>query len=275
MELLLRFDDVYVKSQKLWAKIFSSPKNILFSEKPDWERTLRCGFRRLPHKIEFGRITEDSYRQYDIVVPLTLAALEDARRFSGAYRHALPLPSAEAVRLCDDKLQLNQAMIEAGLASYIPAMKQGLGLKPPYILKKRIGIWGKNCFVIRNAEDERSHLDQISDPDYFSQELVVGDAEYATHILFVGGRIVKALNIRYEFRSDSPIKGQNIPVLQVVCRCRFLRLWARMLETVKFEGLCCINYKITNGHPYLLEINPRFGGSLSRYFFSFIEHLHA
>jgi predicted ATP-grasp superfamily ATP-dependent carboligase len=34
-----------------------------------------------------------------------------------------------------------------------------------------------------------------------------------------------------------------------------------------------VNYKVVRGLPYILEINPRFGGSLTPYFFSFIRHL--
>jgi hypothetical protein len=273
-KLSLRRDELYVKALKLRAKLFcGAPKRILFSEKPDWENSIRIGFRRLPHRIEFGPITENCYREYDIVVPLTLAALKDARIFCGSHDHAFPLPSAESVDLCNDKYRFNQEMIDAGFAEHIPAMRQGLGLTPPYILKKRTGIWGNDCFIVRNQADEDRHLDRIADPDYFCQELVTGATEFATHILFVGGRIVKALNIRYEFGFESPIKGQNAPALQVVGRRRFLSLWARMLRTVKFEGLCCVNYKVANGRPFLMEINPRFGGSLGPYFFSFIRHL--
>lgn len=53
----------------------------------------------------------------------------------------------------------------------------------------------------------------------------------------------------------------------------FLLLWDRLLDTLGFEGLCCINYKLNNGRPLLLEINPRFGGSLGEYFFAFLRHL--
>ena len=274
--LALRWDELYVKSGKLWVLLFSRSANrILFSEKPDWEKTIRIAFRRLPHQIDFGPITADSYQSYDIVVPLTLAGLEAAQQHSDPQKRALPLPSAETVRLCDDKLAFNKAMIAAGFSKYIPTITQGLGLTPPYILKKRIGIWGKNCFVIRNLDDENAHLGRIHDADYFCQDLVLGGTEYATHILFENGKIVKALNIRYEFDTDAAIKGQNAPAIRVVCRSRYLSLWTQMLRAIKYEGLCCVNYKEANGQPYLLEINPRFGGSLGPYFFSFIRHLHA
>lgn len=265
---------LYVKSEKLWALLSpGGAKKILFSGKPEWENEIKRGFRRLPHQVEFGPITENSFQLYDIVVPMSLPALEEARRHSQVKKNSLPLPAAELVHLCNDKYEFNQALVQAGFGRYIPKMTQGFALKTPYILKKRIGEWGKDCYIIRNCEDETAQRDHITDAEYFSQELILGSTEFATHILFVDGRIVKALNIKYGFSTDTPIKGQDADNLQVVHRCPYLDLFSRVLRKIQFEGLCCVNYKVVKHRPFLLEINPRFGGSLAPYFFSFIRHL--
>lgn len=264
---------LYVKSEKLRALLsFGNAKKILFSGKPDWFDAIKTGFRHLPHQVESGSITEDSFRSYDIVVPLSLATLEDARHRSPLQKNALPLPSEESVRLCDDKYEFNQALVKVGFGRYIPKVAQGAGLATPYILKKRVGTWGKECYIIRNREDEVAHSDRITDPDYFCQELVPGSSEFATHILFIDGRIVKALNIKYQFAIDTPIKGQNVERLRAIHRCPYLDLFARILQAIQFNGLCCVNYKVSDGQPFLLEINPRFGGSLAPYFFSFVRY---
>jgi len=130
-----------------------------------------------------------------------------------------------------------------------------------------------DCYVVRDLKDELTFSQQINDPAYFCQELIPGSSEFATHILFMGGRIVKALNVRYEFETETPIKGQNHFLYTVIHRCPYLKLFARMLRAIDFEGLCCVNYKVEGGRPLLLEINPRFGGSLAPYFFSFLRHL--
>jgi predicted ATP-grasp superfamily ATP-dependent carboligase len=265
---------LHLRSEKLQSLLFSrTPRKILFSEMPDWEPDIRSGFRRLPHHVDFGPITEQSLQTYDIVVPLTLAALADARRHLHRQKNPLPIPSPESVRLCDDKFTFNQVLIKAGFGRYIPNIAQGQALKPPFILKKRIDWWGKNCHIIRNNDDEIEQIDRINDPEYFCQELIPGPTEFATHILFINGRIVKALNIMYEFDRPLPIKGQDRTLFQVVHRCPYLGLFARILQTIKFEGLCCVNYKVADRQPYLLEINPRFGGSLAPYFFSFVRFL--
>ena len=273
-KIAARRNQFYVKSEKLWALLSSArAKRILFSDKPDWTSAIQTGFRRLPHQVEFGPITEDSFQRYDIVVPLTLSAVDEARRHSRLQNNALRLPTPESVCLCNDKYEFNQAIIKAGFGEYIPKMAEGRALTPPYILKKRIGSWGKECYIISNHDDERIHRNRITDPNYFCQELIPGSAEFATHILFIDGQIVKALNIKYEFATDTPIKGQSVALFQVVHRCPYLDLFARILRTIRFEGLCCVNYKVVHGRPLLMEINPRFGGSLAPYFFSFIRHL--
>jgi len=273
-KMVLPRDRLYEGSEKLRALLSArSAKKILFSGKPEWIDEIKSGFRHSPHQVDFGPITEDSFRRYDIVVPLSLTALEEARRRSPLQKNALPLPSEESVRLCDDKYEFNQALVKAGFGRHIPKVAQGVALATPYNLKRRVGEWGKDCYIIRNCEDEGAQLDRITDPNYFCQELVPGSSEFATHILFVDGRIVKGLNIKYQFASDTPIKGQDSEYLRVVDRCPYLDLFARVLRTIQFEGLCCVNYKVAQGQPYLLEINPRFGGSLAPYFCSFIRHL--
>lgn len=265
----------HLKSAQLRALLFSGePRKILFAGRPDWVNDIKIGFRPLPHQIEFGPVTEDSFKRFDIVVPLTLAALEETRRHAPLLKMALPLPTAESVRLCDDKHEFNQALVKAGFGRHIPKMAQGLVLTPPYILKKRIGEWGNGCYIIRNKDDEEAQRERILDPDYFCQEFIPGSTEFATHILFVDGRIVKALNIKYELTGEAPIKGQDAERLRIIRRCKYLDLFALVLRTVQYQGLCCVNYKVAKGQPFLLEINPRFGGSLAPYFFSFLNHLH-
>jgi ATP-grasp domain-containing protein len=265
---------LYSRFEKVMSLLLScGARRILFSAKPEWESEIKSGFRRLPHQIEFGPINEESFQRYDIVVPLSLDTLEIARRCSPFAKTVLPLPSRESVHLCDDKYQFNQTLIAAGFGRYIPKLGNRATLTLPYILKKRIGEWGKDCFVVRNPEDEAMQLGRITNSEYFCQELIPGSEEFATHILFVGGRIIKALNIKYEFRCDTPIKGQDTAIAQSVYRCQFLDEFAQILEAIQFQGLCCVNYKVANGQPFLLEINPRFGGSLAPYFFAFIRHL--
>jgi predicted ATP-grasp superfamily ATP-dependent carboligase len=266
----------YVRLEKLLASVSPgrSLRVLVSSGKPDWQEDIRCGFWRTPHKVEFGEITPESIGKYDVVVPLTV---EDLRTVSGcsalANKNPIPAPSTECLQLCNDKYEFNQRLMEAGFGKYIPRMGSPEDFEPPYILKKRVGEWGKNCYVIRDRYDEELNLEQANDPEFFCQKFVPGRFEFATHILFAKNRIVKALNIMYEFESETPIKGQDRDLYKAIHRCAYLDLFRAVLREVGFQGICCVNYKIADGTPFILEINPRFGGSLGPYFFSFLRCL--
>jgi hypothetical protein len=244
---------------------------ILFSGKPDWSDHIKKGFDGSQHILEFGPLSAQGFSAFDLVMPLEISDLIAAQQWPELLsKNPVPIPREESIVLCNDKYKFNQALLQRGFGSNIPTMDN---LQPPYILKKRISEWGKECQMIQNAEQEMLVLDKLNDPAFYRQEIIRGRYEFATHILFAKGRIVKALNIMYEFESEYPVKGQDHDLYKVIHRCAYLDLFASVLRSIDFQGLCCVNYKVVRGQPYILEINPRFGGTLGPYFFSFIRHL--
>jgi carbamoylphosphate synthase large subunit len=186
--------------------------------------------------------------------------------------NAIPIPKKESVLLCDDKDAFNNFLISNGFSDYIPTT--GLKLRFPYILKKKVDVWGANSFIIDNKNKELEFEDKINNiSEYFTQELILGKTEYATHILFKGNRIVYSLNVKYTFANEMPIKGKDKPLFMTIIGSYYLDLFSTILELINFEGLCCFNYKIVDGKPLIFEINPRFGGSLCPFFFIFLDHI--
>lgn len=134
---------------------------------------------------------------------------------------------------------------------------------------------GLYCYVIDTPEKEKKYSTEINDPEYFCQEIIPGTKEYATHLLFKGGKTIAALNVIYTFSTPTYVKGVDKFICNKLGKCPHLSLFEAMLQAIGFEGLCCLNYKEINGKPYVLEINPRFGGSLSMFFFSFLKSINA
>jgi len=259
---------LYLRREKrLRILLLSQPSNA------DVNRDLKNGFNRSCYEVEFGSISSQSFAGFDWVVPFSASDLIELCQWPRTLtKNLIPLPSEEVVSLCEDKLKFSQTLIEKGFGRHIPTI--AIGLDPPYILKKRIGIYGKECWMIRSRDEESQMLDRLRDSAYYCQEVIRGPREFATHILFLNNKIAKSLNIMYEFENEFPIKGQDQWFIRVIHRCPYLGLFAEILKSIGFEGLCCVNYKVFRGRPYVLEINPRFGGSLAPYFFSFIRHLH-
>ena len=247
---------------------------ILFSSEKDLEPAIRRSFRFTKHEIAFADLSAEAIKDRDLVVPMTVAALKYLTdRQDSDFPNLMPVPSREAILLCDDKYLLNQKLAANGFGAFVPRM--GDEQTYPYILKKRIDAWGVNTHIVSNPEQEKAFSDKIADPDYFKQQLITGPFEYATHIIFKDGRIVCSLNVEYKFSKERPIKGKDLPVYSRLCACPYLDLFSRVLSCIGFSGLCCVNYKVHENRPYIFEINPRFGLSLGPYFFAFVTRLEA
>ncbi len=175
---------------------------------------------------------------------------------------------------------LNRFLMDRGFGSLIPPVVSGgidagpAGSLPlPFILKKRTETFGRGSHNILTPDDNRRYQAEIRSPDYFCQALIPGPIEYSLHIYFKSGQIVTHLGVAYHFDTDTPIKGQTAPTELPLYPELFLPLWHDVLTAINYQGLCNINYKLHNGRPQLLEINPRFGGSLSEYFFAMLRHI--
>jgi len=256
------------------SRLFSNRRmKILFSNQTaDWERNISTSFRFTRHEIAFGELSPENITNYDLVVPFKVSELKHL----AGLRHLIvdnpiPIPSIDSLELCNDKYLFNKTLIENGFGTYIP--KISITLPFPYLLKWRYGGFGENIHIITNSQQEKNFLDLLSHPEYFCQEFIPGPNEYATHILFKDQKIVRSINIQYVFKNEFPIKGKDNSLYTILCQCPYHELFSTILNFIKFEGLCCVNYKVVENQPFILEINPRFGGSLCRYFFSLIRYL--
>lgn len=265
-------NEAYFTGQKLLFTIRPPrAKRILFSDKDDWEQYIRKGFSK-KSKLVFKTFEPGDFKSYDLIVPQTIQDLKtciDNR--SLIHEQALPIPSAESLAICDDKMSFNRFMIDHGFGAYIPNTQRPL--KFPYILKKSVDEYGQSTFIIDNEMDEQRHAHDLNNSGFYSQELVSGKHEYATHIVFKDGKITANLNIRYTFSEASFVKGKQKYLCRQVCLTKHQELFAEILTKLGFEGICCFNYKEKDGKPMIFEINPRFGGSLTDYFFSFVRKI--
>lgn len=243
---------------------------ILFSNRPDLAPPIRQGFLSSPHQLTFAEFTRENIAAHDLIVPLGIAdilLLDEMRDLISG--NAIPIPSRQSVSICDDKLRFRQTLTKLGFGSYLPGPHEPSGF--PYMLKKRVDEWGKSCRIITTPDEELAQTAQITDPGFMTEEFIPGRDEYATHIMFRGGRIVSALKLRYRFMNASAIKGQDRTLSIHPCRFTHQDLFTDILSGIGFEGLCCFNYKKRAGKPVIMEINPRFGGSLGPFFFSFVH----
>lgn len=264
----------FVAFELLVAWLCRAPRQrILFSEVTKERATIERSFRLTPHEIHFGDFRPEMLSNFDLLVPLlyvgSVRRLDELRPFIGHSR--LPIPSRSAIDICDDKLAFHERITASGLSEFVPRVDSDLA--PPYVLKGRWGHAGDHVHLVLDRNDEPA-LPPNSDPaHYFRQELIPGRYEYSVHILFISGRIRRALCIEHDMTRDMTVKGPLRPSRQRIVRCRELPLFARILTALEFEGLCNIDFKLRDGKPIVLEVNPRIGSSLCPYFFAFLRSL--
>jgi hypothetical protein len=245
---------------------------IMFSAKEGFEKNIRRGFKALPYEIAFDGFTPDNIRSNNILVPLNIDDVRTLAESPDLVKGKLiPIPPLETVNLCDNKYLFNRTISEKGFGDFVPKIMKDPSL--PFLLKKKFGRGGSNVYFITSPEQKEKYRKLINDPDYFCQEIIEGNDEYATHILFKNHKIVNSLTIKYLFLNEVSINGKDDFVCTSISTCPYLETFSAILEAIGFKGLCCFDYKVRDGKPIIFEINPRLGGSLSTYFFTFLRAL--
>jgi hypothetical protein len=247
--------------------------SILFSRRAPWETAIRGGFRGLPHQLHFEPLPDADLERHDLIVPLSL---DDARFLRQQPAHlrerVVPLPDEACTALCHDKPRLNRFLIDAGFGVHIPQM--GDNIHPPFVCKPASGENSDDCLLVPDGATQQQLAAALARPGLFRQAAVPGATEYASHFLMRDGMLVRELTVRYHHDRPLFIKGgQAVPVERTLGRCPDPATLRAMLRAIGYDGLGCANYKFEQGRLQLIEINPRMGGSLCDYFFSFLRSL--
>ncbi|MBE9586481.1 ATP-grasp domain-containing protein [Mucilaginibacter sp. JRF] len=244
---------------------------LLTNKNPSRNDVTSKPFKNLDIKLNFAEFcSETDYSKYDLVVPMTVQDVMHCDASRNIIKSDLiPIPSLEAITLCDRKDLLVNKLRECGLGHMVPAPHCNY----PYILKKNAGDYSRNTFIITNADDEKAYEQELQDPDFFTQELIFGKKEYASHIVFRNGKIVANVTVCYRFPEAAYLQGKATFNTRNRVMNKHQEAFTQVLNAIGFEGLCCIDYKEVDGKPKIFEINPRFGGSLRFYFKGLLSQL--
>lgn len=200
-------------------------------------------------------------RSITVVVPTVdcelapLARREADFDRAGIALMASPLPALEA---CNDKLTLMERLEgKVALAAY-RAYEGPASIHPgeyPVIVKARNGSGGTGVHVARRPED----LSLVpTDGSYMVQEYLPG-TEYSVDVYIDRDRRVLASVIRERIRVDSGVaiiaRTIHDPAMSELAREIALEIGIRHVANVQFK-------RDADGQPRLLEINPRFPGTM-------------
>jgi len=219
---------------------------------------------------------------HDLVLPVSafsisviLASAERLKKFVRFY-----LPSGDVFRLASDKREVTRAAKELGvpipetydgpqglpLSEWAQRLESRLPLVVKFSDEERIGSWAPadRYRIVRSVADLEREYDRMNRiaRDPLVQEYVEGDGYGFFAIVGPEGEIVSSFCHRR--LREYPISGGPSTLCESVHDPRLIELGTRLLRGIGFRGVAMVEFKRDGkaGDYRLLEINPRFWGSL-------------
>ena len=238
-------------------------RQVLFGQHPDWMALIVERLDRSRYALSVAPFQHVDLEAFDAVLPFGFADYRVLAARPDLLGHRFLHPPIETAELCDDKIELARFLIAAGFERHIPAVAAAGNLPYPLVRRPRRDEFGRGARILLAPE---SGLNVSSaDPALFDQAYVPGADEYVLHALRHRDKIRFAWALRHRMAGPTLIRGHaNMPIESREIDPRpALAAFEPMLAALEYSGTCSIDYKMVDDVPYLLEINPRFGGSLA------------
>ena len=200
--------------------------------------------------------------EVNVLIPTVdeeLIALAHSREAFSEHGIVVICPSASSLATCLDKFALVNKLRDVVACPRTEVLDEhfdGGGWELPLIVKPRTGRGGQGFQVIRDSEG----LDQLPrDGSLIAQELLPGE-EYSVDVLVGREGFVVAAVPRVRMRVDSGVavvsRTLHDPELEHAA--------GRCAQVAGIRGVANVQLRRdTDGTPRLLEINPRFPGTLA------------
>jgi predicted ATP-grasp superfamily ATP-dependent carboligase len=249
--------------------------NTSFFSKYCSRRILYPSPRRYPEQFIEFLLEEIKKNHYNTLFPMeeeTLLLLAEHQSEISRYTHLL-IPDREKIEFIRDKRNLIQFAEARGIpipmTSYLPPNltlpawgEEGEG----FVIKPRISSGSFGIAYVKRREDlipfyERVHAKY---PFPLIQEWVPdGGGIFGLSALFDETSNVKAAFVHKKLRMY-PVQGGPSTLREGVRHPQIMELGLSLLQSLNWKGIAMVEFKVDprDGIPKLMEINPRFWGSL-------------
>ena len=180
----------------------------------------------------------------------------------------VPTPEALA-RLADKALFERYARLH-GLSAFVPAtFDPRAAAMFPAVLKLTNRSAGEGIVVVKSAAELTAQLasERFAGHSVLLQELIDADIDYVTHLVAVEGRILWHVTYSYALASTLIMRNRKnfLSIGPSSVSPEDIDLFEHFLRPLRFNGPANIDFRRrADGSIVILEINPRFGGSLMR-----------
>jgi carbamoyl-phosphate synthase large subunit len=177
---------------------------------------------------------------------------------------AIALNNPALIALAGDKIAFDHFLRQSGDPARIPGATEGdfaglaQDLGVPFLLKPRHGYAGKGILRIADAAGFAPHADRLGDV-YLAQKIIGDDdAEYTVSAFCRAGAVLAAIALQ---RHLSP-EGATLRA-RTTDAAPFLPAMTRLARSLGAEGPTNFQFRIADGQPWLMEINPRISSATS------------
>lgn len=203
----------------------------------------------------------------DLIIPgieQDVAWLASVVGTSAAPSTRICLNRPEVVQLCSNKIAFDRFLAETGDPARIPSSQEQSFLRlsaelgTPFLLKPQDGYAGKGIIRVHIEADFAPHAHEVG-RRYLAQRIVgVDSQEYTVSAFCVRGQVRAEIALR---RLLSP-EGATAWA-ETVAADPFLPTIRRIAERLGADGPTNFQFRVAEGKPFLLEINPRISSATS------------
>lgn len=205
---------------------------------------------------------------YDCVVPLEEATIRVLQVQKDMPRRLVALPPAESLDVASDKL----ATLRLATAAKVPvprsahSVAQALAeLTFPMIIKPRRSSGSRGVVRVANEEQLRSRAADVTarfGPVLIQEALPASGPGLGVGLIADRGRVLNAY--AYRRLREFPVGGGPSTLRETIDAPELIGHAERLMRALEWTGVAMVEFKTDerDGVPRLLEINPRFWGSL-------------
>jgi predicted ATP-grasp superfamily ATP-dependent carboligase len=235
---------------------------------------------RAPEALAAALVELSRRWQGDLWLPVTdasLSVVDGARQALGDV--VLPFPPSDVLALAWDKARLLDLARAAGVPCPLTHAPEDVDavralaadLEYPVVLKPRHSRWRRAGVLVQGLVSEVDSAATLPGawleahravPRPLIQERIPGHG-LGLFVLADRGRIIARFAHR-RLREKPPTGGVSVLRESIAVPDLLRQPAARLLESLAWHGVCMIEFRVDarDGTPYLMEINPRFWGSL-------------
>lgn len=213
-------------------------------------------------------------KKFDVLMPISTDSMLPISKHLDEFNAVtnVPIPSFESLEIAEDKKKTLEFAQKNGVSipkTFIPANENELKalskkLNYPVVIKIRRGSGAKGVVYANSPSDliHKYRSLQCIDDHPLVQEYIKGRG-YGVFALFNKNSKVRASFVHKRIR-EYPITGGQSTFCESVEDAEILNCGLKLLEKLNWYGLAMVEFKLDerDNKPKLMEINPRFWGSM-------------